>query len=67
MKKFASSKLELYLLKSEIKRVKSGNCFMYEESRYNDTLKLLNSIHPKIALKRVKFNKNIYYKKGCTQ
>lgn len=65
MRKFASSKLELYLLKSEIKRVENGNGFIYEETRYNDTLKLLNSIHPKIALKRVKFNKNIYYKKGA--
>jgi len=64
MRKFASSKLELYLLKSEIQRVESGNGFIYEESRYNETLKLLNSIHPKIALKRLKFNKDIYYKRG---
>lgn len=67
MKKFLSSKLELYLLKSEIERVKNGNGFIYEELRYNESLKLLNSIHPKIALKRVKFNKNIYYKRGCKQ
>lgn len=65
MKKFASSKLELYLLKSEIKRVENGIGFLYEESRYNESLKLLNSIHSRIALKRVKFNKNIYYKRGC--
>ena len=67
MKKFASSKLELQLLKSEIERVENGNGFIYEELRYNEILKLLDSIHPKIALRRVRFNKNIYYKRECTQ
>lgn len=61
MKKFAGSKLELQLLKNEVKRVYNGHGFLYEEHRIEETEKLLNSLHQKIALRRVK--KAVYYKR----
>lgn len=60
MKKFAGSKLELYLLKNEVWRVYNGYGFLYEEWRIDETEKLLNSLHQKIALRRVK--KAVYYR-----
>lgn len=60
MKKFAGSKLELYLLKSEKKRVERGICCLYEESRYPQTVEILESLHNKYAIRRVK--KSVFYK-----
>lgn len=60
MKKFAGSKLELQLLKNEVWRVYNGYGFLYEHKRLDETEKILNSIHPKIALRRVK--KAVYYR-----
>lgn len=62
MKKFAASKLELKLLKNEAWRVCNGYGFLYEEHRIEETEKILNSIHDRIALRRVK--KAVYYKQG---
>ena len=62
MKKFAASKLELKLLKNEAWRVYNGYGFLYEQNRIDETEKILNSIHDKIALRRVK--KAVYYKQG---
>lgn len=62
MRKFAASKLELKLLKNEARRVHNGYGFLYEEHRIEETEKILNSIHDRIALRRVK--KAVYYKQG---
>ena len=58
--KYAGSRLELYLLKREVQRVHDDNCFLYEQNRIKETEKLLNSLHQKIALRRVR--KMVYYK-----
>lgn len=62
MKKFAGSRLELYLIKSEYKRVLKGSdyCFLYEAERFEDTRKLLSELHNAIALRRVR--KAVYYR-----
>lgn len=62
MKKFAGSRIELYLIKSEYKRVLKGSefCFEYEAARLPDTIRLLNELHNTIALKRVK--KSVKYR-----
>ena len=62
MRKFAASRLELWLIKNEAQRVHNGHGFLYEEHRIEETEKILNSIHDKIALRRVK--KAVYYKQG---
>lgn len=62
MRKFAASRLELRLLKNEAQRVYNGYGFLYEQQRIKETEKILNSIHNKIALRRVK--KAVYYKQG---
>lgn len=60
MIKFAGSKLELQLLKNEVWRVYNGYGFLYEVWRIDETEKLLNSLHSRIALRRVK--KAVYYR-----
>ncbi|MCU7556550.1 hypothetical protein [Macrococcus capreoli] len=62
MKKFAGSRIELQLIKSEYNRVLKGMdyCFLYEVSRFEDTKQLINSLHNRIALRRV--NKVVEYK-----
>lgn len=61
-KKFAGSKLELRLIKSEYNRVLKGNdyCFLYEIERFNETKQLLETLHNKYALRRVK--KSVSYR-----
>lgn len=61
-KKFAGSKIELYLIKSEYKRVLKGKdyCFLYEIDRFNETKRILESLHNKYALRRVK--KSVSYR-----
>lgn len=61
MRKFAGSKLELYLLKSEVKRVNSGLGFLYEEWRLPETQRLLSEWHNVYALRRV--NKSVNWKR----
>ena len=61
MKRFAASKLELYMLKSELKRVKSGYGFLYEMNRLPETERLLSELHNVYALRRVR--KSVFWKR----
>ena len=52
--------IELRLLKSEYERVLSGNCFAYEEMRFDQTKAILESVNQKYTL--LETEKTVRYK-----
>ena len=62
MKRFAGSRLELYLLKSERERVLNGYGFGYEIERLPETERILSEIHNIIALRKV--SKSVSYRRA---
>lgn len=62
-KEFAGSRIELYLIKSEARRVQKGReyCFMYEVERLPETLAMLARLHNRIAIRHVR--KKVSYKR----
>lgn len=61
MKKFMYSILELRLLKSEYERVLKGDCFGYEEMRFDQTKAILESVNQKYSL--LETEKSVRYKR----
>src|SRR5699024_1901544 len=61
MKRFAASKLESYMLKSELTRVNSGYGFLYEMNRRTETERLLSELHKVYGLRRV--SKSVFWKR----